>query len=198
MKLEKYLAKNPKKYLIFDLDETLAFLHVNWSTITQGIFDLVATFDKSLAKETPRERFAAIHLTNKAIQKHGKIALDKIHAFVDQYERINYSGYTPNKELIEFIKSDINKGYSLFIWTTNTTRIVQDFLLKEELVGRFSKLITHNVLTQLKPQKEGFSFIYIQDTPLSDYLMIGDSENDEGAAKNAEIDFFKIDYFARK
>lgn len=198
MKLEEYLKLHPKKYLIFDLDETLALLHMNWSTITQDIFDLVEAFDVSLVKESLRERFAAIYLTNRAIQKHGKIALDKIHAFVDEYERVNYSGYTPNKELIEFIKSDRNKFYLLSIWTTNTTRIVQDFLLKEELTNRFSKIITHDILTQLKPEKEGFTFIHIPNTPLSDYLLIGDSINDEGAAKNAGIDFFKIDYFARQ
>lgn len=126
------------------------------------------------------------------------MARNKINTFVDNYELNNYSGYTPNPELIEFIMSNTNKSYSFSLWTNNSPKIVQKFLLNEKLNDRFTKIVDHNSVSQLKPESEGFSLIYIPNTPLSDYLLIGDSINDESAAKNAGIDFFKIDYFSNK
>lgn len=38
---------------------------------------------------------------------------------------------------------------------------------------------------------------FLNKESLSSYLMIGDSPSDKNAAKNADIDFFEIDYFAR-
>lgn len=197
MELKTYLLTHPKKYLIFDLDETLALLHIDWSTIREDVFKLVATFDEELTKEVPRELYASIYLSNKAIKKYGSIAKTKLTTFVEDYEKRNYSGYTPNKELIDFIKSNDCKKYTCAIWTTNTTPIVRSVLAKEGLTERFEKIITNGDVSQYKPEGDGFSLIHVVDTPLSDYLMIGDSINDEGAAKNAGIDFFRIEYFKK-
>ncbi|MCX6730469.1 MAG: hypothetical protein NTZ55_01350 [Candidatus Roizmanbacteria bacterium] len=53
MSLEEYLSYNLKKYLIFDLDGTLARLHIDWSTMDQEVFDFVRTFDEPLTKTVP-------------------------------------------------------------------------------------------------------------------------------------------------
>ncbi len=196
MTLEQFLILHPKKYLIFDLDETLAKLKIDWSTITRGLFELVATFDEPLTKQLYPKRFSAIHLCNTVVKKHGQIAQNILNAFVEEYEREHYSGYIPNTLLIEFIKST-KEQYSNYLWTTNTDGVISDFLNKENINGRFTKIISRKIVAQLKPEKDGFDLIYKSNTPLSDYILIGDSINDEGAAKNAGIDFFKIDYFTR-
>jgi len=194
--LETYLRNNPKKYLIFDLDETLALLHINWNTIRQGVFKIVSRYDEQLVHSMVDEHFVTIYLANKAVSKYGKKIKEEITAFWSDYEKNNYSGYTPNTELIKSVIS-LDSRYKKYIWTTNTLYPINDFLKKEGITSQFEKIISHEKVLRLKPEADGFAEIYVPRTPLADYLMIGDSINDEGAAKNVGIEFFKIDYFAR-
>lgn len=197
MTLTEYLAKYPKKYLIFDLDHTLAKLNIDWSTVRREIFDLVATFDEPLSKSVPFVSNAGIELSNKAVKKHGKEAAKKIRSFVEEYEVTHYQNYEPNQELLDFIRNN-KQTYVYYMWTSNGIRTIQDFLNKERLSSSFLRIITQNDVSLIKPEAEGFTFLYIPGEPLSSYLMIGDSPSDENAAKNAGIDFFKIDYFTRQ
>ncbi|MFZ2026581.1 MAG: HAD hydrolase-like protein [Microgenomates group bacterium] len=197
MTLEQYLAQHPKKYLIFDLDDTLAHLNINWNTIRQGVFDIVAQQDEQLVADTVNERFATIYLANRAVTKHGEKMKDEITKFWTAYEKNNYSGYIPNSGLITTLKS-LDLRYKKYIWTTNTEFPINDFIQKEGLGSQFKKIVSHKTSLYLKPEADGFKDIYVPGTPLSDYLMIGDSINDMGAAKNAGIDFFEIDYFTRQ
>jgi len=192
MKLTEYLVSNPKKYIIFDLDDTLAHLNVDWSTYREEIFGVVAAFDEQLVKETPPFYYAGLELSNRAIQKHGKFAHNAVCRFTEEYELSHYSGYIPNKELLCFVR-DNSKKYSFFIWTSNARKTIQDFLSKESLTTAFKTIVTRNDVDMVKPHREGFDRMYIQDTALSEYLLVGDSVMDEGAAKNIGIDFFKID-----
>lgn len=195
--LETYLQSNPKKYLIFDLDCTLARLEIDWSTYRRDIFDVVATFDKTLTEEVPFISFAGLELANRAIKKHGEFARKIINNFVEKYETTHYDGYTSNAELITFIHE--NKGrYEYFIWTSNMKKTLSDFIEKEHLHGIFSFIADRDVTPLLKPEIDGFRLIKKPETELYEYLMIGDNFTDQGAAENAHIDFFKIDYFSRQ
>jgi len=197
MSLTEYLVKHPKKYLIFDLDETLAKLNIDWSTIRREIFDLVASFDEPLSKSVPFVPNAGIELSNKAAKKHGKATAKKLRAFVENYEITHYFDYTPNDELIDFILNN-KQTYVYYMWTSNGRQTIQDFLRKESLAHLFSRIVTQNDVSLIKPEAEGFSQIYTVGEPLSSYLMIGDSHSDENAANNAGIEFFKISYFNRQ
>ncbi len=197
MSLAEYLSAHPKKYLIFDLDETLAKLNIDWSTIRRELFDFVATFDEPLSKSVPFVSKAGIELSNKAAKKYGKEVAKKIRAYVENYEVTHYFDYTPNTELIDFIRNN-KQTYVYYMWTSNGTQTIQDFLGKESLVPYFSRIVTQNDVCCIKPEAEGFALFHTQGEPLSSYLMIGDSPSDENAAKNAGIEFFKIDYFSRQ
>lgn len=196
MTLAEYLIKHPKKYLIFDLDHTLAKLNIDWSTIRREIFDLVATFDEPLSKSVPFVSNAGIELSNKAAKKHGKEVAKKIRAFIEEYEMTHYKNYEPNQVLLNFIRNN-KQTYVYYMWTSNGIRTIQDFLNKEDFSSFFSKIVTQNDVSLIKPEAEGFTFLYTPGESLSSYLMIGDSPSDENAAKNAGIDFFKEDYFSR-
>ncbi|MFZ2206975.1 MAG: HAD hydrolase-like protein [Microgenomates group bacterium] len=196
MTLAEYLIKHPKKYLIFDLDHTLAKLNIDWSTIRREIFDLVATFDEPLSKSVPFVSNAGIELSNKAVKKHGKEVAKKIRTFVEEYEMTHYQNYESNQELLNFIRNN-KQTYVYYMWTSNGIRTIQDFLNKEDFSSFFSKIVTQNDVSLIKPEAEGFTFLYTPGESLSSYLMIGDSPSDENAAKNAGIDFFKEDYFSR-
>lgn len=193
--LENYLQTHPKKYLIFDLDSTLARLKIDWTTFRRDIFDLVAIFDKQLTEEVPFVPFAGLELANRAIKLHGEHAKNTINSFVERYELTHYSGYTPNPELLSFIRSQKEK-YKLYIWTSNMRKTIMEFLKNELLESSFSKIVCREDVTFLKPDREGFKQIQIGGSNPNEYLMIGDNFTDEGAAKNAGIDFFIIDYFS--
>ena len=47
----------------------------------------------------------------------------------------------------------------------------------------------------IKPYTDGFEKIYDLTVPKKRYLIIGDSDNDQEAAKRLGVDFFLIDYF---
>ena len=190
MKLEEYLALYPKKHIIFDLDRTLAHLLIDWMAFGD-IFSVVATFDKPLSKET----IPFHELANRAIQKHGEMAQKAICEFNETYELSHYGGYTPNDELLTFIRKN-QKTYPFYLWTSNARKTIQDFLQKESFITTFKTIVTREDVYFIKPNGEGFKKIYIPGTELSDYLMVGDSVVDEGGAKDAGIDFFKIDYFS--
>ncbi|MFH0773022.1 MAG: HAD hydrolase-like protein [bacterium] len=199
MTLEEYLTEHPKKYLIFDLDRTLARLEIDWSTYGRDIFDLVATFDKPLAEQVPFVPFSGLTLTNKAIQKHGVRAKEIIDAFVQRYESTHYSGYTPNIKLLSFIRTHNSGDYLYFIWTSNMKKTCVEFIEKECLQNTFSRIVDRGSVSLLKPEAEGFHLIHQSiDSSLDHYLMIGDAFTDEEAAKNAGIDFLKIDYFSHE
>lgn len=188
---------HPKKYLIFDLDHTLVRLEIDWSTYRREIFDLVATFDKPLTELVLFTPFAGLELSNRVIKKHGEFAKKKINAFVEKYETTHYAGYTPNTELLSFIRTHAKKNYRFFIWTSNARKTFDDLLIKEHVQDVFTRIVDRCAVSLLKPEIDGFKLIQIPHAPLNDYLMIGDNFTDEGAAEKAGIDFFKVNYFHR-
>lgn len=196
MSLEHYLSEHPKKYLIFDLDCTLARLHIDWSTIDKEVFDFVKKFDEPLTKTVPFVEDAHDELSNKVGQKYGTEVVSKVRTFIAQYELSHFSGYSPNPELLDFIRHS-TQTYIYYMWTNNTSPVAHIFLKNESLSRIFKKVTTQTDVTLTKPEPEGFSHFYEGDEQLSSYLMVGDSLTDEHAAKNAGIDFYKIDYFSR-
>jgi HAD superfamily hydrolase (TIGR01549 family) len=114
-----------------------------------------------------------------------------------QFECKSYSGYLPNNELLSFIRSHADT-YIFSLWTSNTERVISDFIQKEGLRPIFQNIISLNTVHYSKPYPDGFYKIYNASFSKKDYLMIGDSDNDESAAKAAGIDFFKVDYFDRQ
>jgi len=194
MSLGEYLEHHPKKYLIFDLDRTLARLEIDWSTYRREIFDIVATFDSHLSASTPFEAHMGIRLANEAVQKHGKKAKTVLDAFNETYELTHYHGYTPNPALLSFIRAHKNH-YSFFLWTANCRKTILDFLQKEQLTGTFKKIITLDDVDYVKPDPDGFTKIYDRENNKDHYLMIGDRFTDEGAAKAAGIDYWQDNYF---
>ena len=195
MSLEEYLAIHPKKYLIFDLDETLAWLQIDWKEIHQALFDVAKSIDPSLTTSPTKNGIEYFSLINLITNKQGDLAKKRLNTFIQEYEQRNYRGYTPNPALIAFIKAQ-KQNYSLSLWTSNTKQIVDDFLQKEQLYDSFNTIVTFESVKFTKHNPDGFYKIYDRNNIKSDYLMIGDSASDEAAAKAAGIDFFKVTYFA--
>lgn len=195
MDLKSFLSQNPKKYLIFDLDGTIAKLHMDWSTFRRDIWDLVASFDKPLTVEIPYGPKTSFRLTNEAIRRHGTKAKNIIDTFIQAYELSHLSSYTINPELARFIKTE--KQYNYFLWSNQMPKTIEELLQKEGLKDRFQKIMTRASVDFVKPDPQGFDFIYNPKEEKKDYLMIGDLFADEQAATSAGIDFFLVNYFKK-
>lgn len=193
MNIEFYLVKNKKKYLIFDLDSTLVKLNIDWSNYRKGVWETVAVFDEPLTHEVSFEQWKYIELVHKAITKHGDPAKKALDLFNEKYEETHYSGYAPNSALLDFIRR--NKEYTYFIWTSNSRKTIQSFLVEECLMSLFTNIVTREMVQLIKPAIDGFNLIHKVGTDKKDYLLVGDNFTDEQAAKSIGIDFLKIDYF---
>ena len=99
MPISAFLKKYPKKHIIFDLDETLSTLHINWSGFRDAFWKHVGEFDRDIAMEQVNSKGRAIHLYNAVIQKHGKSGKKLVDTFCEAWERDNYDGYSVNGEL---------------------------------------------------------------------------------------------------
>lgn len=192
MKLEKYLSKNAKKHIIFDLDETLLTLHIDWSRFRLDIRQEVALFDKAIIKQIPNKSGSGVVVYNQAIIKHGAKARKVIIDFCKNYELNNLDGFTINKSLVDFIKENSNK-YNLYIWSSNNRKTVIPIVKKVKIFSHIKKIVTKEEVDLLKPYPDGFYLIYdYVNQQRKDYLMVGDSSHDKFAAKAAGIDFLRI------
>lgn len=197
MNLENYLKNNPKKHLIFDLDETLIRLEVDWSGVYEMLFTAVKDIDPLLISKIPESALEFYNLVNKTTLKHGGSVKKKLDETIAEYEISHYVSYSPNPSLMSFIRTYKDK-YSFSLWTSNAKGTIRDFLQKERFEHHFENIITLESVLFTKPNAYGFDMIYNPNNAKKDYLMIGDSENDRIMAINAGIDFFYIDYFANK
>ena len=195
MTLESYLSLNPKKYLIFDLDGTIAKLNMDWNGYRRTFWNMIASFDKPLSIEIAFAPKTSFRLGNEAIRRHGKKAKQIINDFVEKWETTHLPGYTPNPDLINFIKTQ--KQYEYFLWSNQSRKAIEDLLVKEGLKECFKLILTRDNLTYVKPDPQGFDLIFKTGTNKKDYLLIGDLWADRQAAKAAGIDFFLEKYFKK-
>lgn len=192
MILENYLQKHPKKHIIFDLDETLLTLKIDWSNFRRDLWKKVGLLDKKLVKQVPNRSGMGFVLYNQTIIKHGKKGRKLVLSFCEKYELDNLKGVIKNKNLINFIKTH-NLKHDFYIWTSNNRKTVDLVLKQAKLSSYFKKIITKEEVKLLKPYPDGFYLIFDKEKQKrKDYLFVGDSNNDKNAAQNAGIDFLKI------
>lgn len=178
-----------KKHLIFDFDRTLDTLIIDWSGSRSGWLDLAQklTGQPDLKIEDDNPYLFQVRL----IEQWGQPAVDAFQEFTRTYERENYAGHEPNMLLVNFIRSNVDK-YQFYLWTNNDSETIAPALRELGLVNLFSGIISRDVVNKPKPDPEGFSQIMIPATTHEDYLLIGDSINDQLGAANAKIDFIDV------
>ena len=74
---------------------------------------------------------------------------------------------------------------------------VKRALTDMNLTTAINRMVTCDVVVFPKPNPEGFALLRMPNTSLDDYLMIGDSDNDKGAAAAVGIDYLHVDDFVR-
>ena len=199
MQLSNYLAKNPKKYLIFDFDETLFKLHLPWDIFRKKLHRFFVKIDPRLYEKL-HQRMSSFSMTNHFIKKHGVVVLQKNLRMSGEFESKLLTGVSTNPKLINWVKNNADQ-YELFIWSSNIKTTIEKILAEHELSGVFEQVVAKDSVNFFKPDPDGFAQILAkaqetdEQAQLDEFLMIGDSAADEGAAKAVGIDFFLVDFF---
>jgi phosphoglycolate phosphatase-like HAD superfamily hydrolase len=188
---EKYIIDNDKKHIIFDFDETLCTLLIDWTPWRKKLDELFVTSDLT-PKNEPDFNYADI--VNRYIEKYGKAGRDEIVALNYRIEEDYYSGYELSPIALPLLES-AEKFAQLYLWTSNDRRTVVPILRELEIVDKFQKIVTRNDVDYVKPKAAGFALIHDGRSARSRYLLIGDSRSDSGAAIDASIDFINIAEF---
>ncbi|MEX0895942.1 MAG: HAD-IA family hydrolase [Patescibacteria group bacterium] len=184
----KYLEKNPKKVLIFDFDETLFTLELPWHIFFNGLVERLQELDPGLHEER-----SIVALEHRAVRQFGNKANKIINHWSNEFERQYLQGVSEHISLTNFIRKR-SAEYDIFLWTSNTRGTVEPILKEVHILSYFQRTVTADDVRMIKPDPEGFDLIRTDNRPLDEFLMIGDSSNDQEAAAAAGIDFFKVDH----
>ncbi len=198
--LQEFLQIHPKKHLIFDFDETLFTLFLPWEVYFKEIAHKLFELDPSL--KTFLHGKSLNDVENEAVRRHGEVAVKLRREYAAFFEKEYLRGVEEHHALTDFIRqasseksADGAPKYHLYLWTTNMLSTVEPVLIKAGLREHFTTLVTKSDIELTKPEPEGFYQIFNSQTQKKeDYLMIGDSSNDAGAAKNAGIEFFQVNH----
>ena len=181
--LETYLQANPKKYLIFDFDETLFTLQLPWGRYHAELRKKLRELDP-----TYRQEDDTTELENNITQKLGQKAAEVRWNYSKQFEKDNFRGMTELTDLTDFIRQH-HSEYVFFLWTSNMRETVQPILQKSGLLPYFKQLVTKGDVSLMKPNPEGFKLLFDSKKQKKDeFLLIGDSKHDKKAAEAIGID----------
>lgn len=177
------------KSIIFDMDGTLLdsseamTISVNYVRKSYGLAPIEKEYLEYIINEPcidlPMKLYEVKEYTQAHKDKFAKHYLANANLHVKPYE----GAY-------ELLKSLHVKGYTLSIATNATDFFARNMLKGQDMLKFFSFIIGANNVEHSKPNPDMLYHISdISSIPLSNSLLIGDSIKDEGAAKNANIDF---------
>ncbi len=178
-------------FLIFDFDETIAKIEINWQPWCSRVLALFREYEPNfeLQSDCEVENWQNYFLTKYA---HTDLRL-KWQNFCDQFE-FNATGLKPNEKVVELIKKSPQKKY---LWSNNGFDFLKLQLEKLDIGNKFEKIITRDQMELIKPNALAFeAIIWDKVSPLNNYVMIGnDWDNDFRAAKGAGIDYLDVGEF---
>lgn len=188
-----YLKVNNIKHLIFDFDNTICHLNINWSSWQKKIENIYKHYDPTFTSQNLWER---AEIQNDFIRRFGsKLRKEVVKGSFD-HERNTSKGCKPCHNSIAVIKQlagDRASGIkAISVWSSNDTRTLLPILTEMGLNKAIGKVVGRDTVTFIKPDPEGFSVINSKNYPKESYLFIGDSTSDEKAASAAGIKFLHV------
>lgn len=190
--LATYIVEHHKTHLIFDFDGTLAYAKFPWKEWGAEIADQLRDLDEELWQES--DHHGTPNIQNKLVERYGDKALELLLDHSPEFEMRHKEHVIRNEELIQEVEH-FRESHHMYMWTSNTRQLVEWVLDDNAMADWFEKIVTRNDVRFLKPYTEGFDLIRDPQVPLSDYLLIGDSDHDKSAALACGIDFFHTDFF---
>jgi len=178
----------PYTHYIFDLDRTLLILNIDWLEWHKKVTEVFAQRGIDYRYESTIDSNTKL---NDLIRSEGDEMRSLINSTIRNAELNNYHGYTVIPRAVAFLKSlpaDTHK----YIWTGNALDTATKALVDSDLMKYFERIVARDNVPYTKPDPSGFDLIYDPRIPKAQYVMIGDSENDEVASHNAGIDFIHV------
>lgn len=179
------------EHLIFDFDETIATLDIDWDSWLRSVAEIYKKYEPSFDESISGYRIAL--LQNQFFKKYGTKLKKEVDDFTRQYETENAKGIFPIQKTIELIKN--TNGKNMYIWSSNDTNTIKKFLGELEILDKFKLIIGHEMVDFIKPEPDGFNKYFRKLGKVNTFLMIGNSSHDRGAAKNSGIDYLDVTEF---
>jgi len=191
--LEEVLKKQKKTHIVFDFDETILELLLPWDIWFSKIQTILDRYDKTILQDYKDKKILISEAQNKAFRLGGDSARKEINKYTEEFESTKLQGVRLNNELIEFIKQN-SERYSFSIWSSNSRAVIDKVLAEQSMVDYFKTIVSRDSSEFLKPDPSGFKNLHDGKTPMSNYLFVGDSSNDERAAKALGMDYLKVTF----
>jgi phosphoglycolate phosphatase-like HAD superfamily hydrolase len=188
---QEYLRKNKKRKVIFDFDETISTLLIDWTKWDKAVGQVLQKYDPAFV---PPDVIEAVQ-QNTFMRRFGKKLRDDLLHTTYKYEKELVSGHRVNPVALALIEKPRSVA-NLYIWTSNHAGTIHPILQELHLDDAFKRIIARGDVTFIKPHPGGFYVLFDEVSPKFTYLLIGDSKKDEEAAKSARIDFLNISSFS--
>ena len=193
MDLLEYINKYNKTHIIFDFDATLFLLVLPWAHWYEGLKAEMVKYDATIWDEFEQKTISQAEMQNKYMHNHGEAVRNFMNEHSRVFETEQLVRHEPNTDLLQVLEQLQDR--ELFIWSSNTSSIIEKVLVETKLSHYFKKDITRDKVQFIKPHPDGFEQIHDPNVPIECYLMVGDSSHDRGAAEAAGIDFYLTDFF---
>jgi phosphoglycolate phosphatase len=174
-----------KKHIIFDFDETIATLEMDWSGWFEGMAAIYKRYDTNFT-EGNIER-----LQNTFYKKYGREIKEECDSFSAEYENKYATGIIPVNQTLELIQK-LESSKSLYVWSSNYTGTVKRFLDKLGIVNNFKIIVGREMVDLIKPEPDGFNKFFKDLGDSREFLMIGNSHYDSDAANNCGIEYLDV------
>lgn len=172
--------------IIFDFDETLCTLHIDWGRWSRYMMPLFERYENG-----PVHPLSHTGL-NELTKKHGRAFRDEVIAANIVAERQFYHGYTTHDTVLELLRR-LSRHARVHLWTSNCRETVEPVLEELSIRKLFTQTVYYNDVMYIKPDNHGLSCITASSYNPDQYLFIGDSASDEGAAQKSGIRFVHVD-----
>ncbi|MCA9381051.1 HAD family hydrolase [Candidatus Dojkabacteria bacterium] len=196
MNLKLFLAENPKKYIIFDFDETLVWMNLPWGLFSEMRHKALSGIGLDHF-DSHTKRYLDVDAINELVIEHGKKVWDIERQMSEDFELNHLDGYEANNNLFDFIKQNKEK-YTFYIWSSNTDKGIKKILKEESMLEYFEDIISKDDVELMKPYPDGFYKLIEnlkekgkQIPDRDEFLFVGNNpRSDRLAAEQAGIDFF--------
>lgn len=172
---------------IYDLDETITTLHIDWDLLHVKLSALIHHYDPEVL--LPSE--LSPELLNLYLRQYGPPFRTELRTLTEAVESKTLAGHTPNPAVIELLKTQ-SPHVTRYLLTSNCRVVATQVLTELKLHSAFDQILTLDDVEYFKPDPSAFHLLTQDVVPQSEFLMIGDSLADEGFALNAGIAFMHV------
>ncbi len=134
------------KGIIFDFDETIFLLKMEWDKLKKALeHEMESKFNIKVL-------FTPYIKASEYLKKNNPVAYKHAVSIMEQFEEEGFKKGRPNTTLLEFIRQNPEKRYG--IYSMNTSRTVRLFIEKYQMEKYFSAYISQETCLGLKPSEK--------------------------------------------